>query len=261
MLLGLRPQTGNQPKPPMNYLKLPRLRPRWQVLVDFDGTIAPSDPTDRILERFADPTWLVVEAAWQSGRISSSVCMQRQVELLRATPEELDEEIAKVRLDPACPVFLEFCRQLDADVKIVSDGFDRVISTALEQADLTVPFFANRLVWLGGHRWQLTFPHWLGECRVGGANCKCSHAWHRCGPRVVMGDGRSDFCMAAAADHVIAKGALARNCLSLGRPHAEFADFDEATASLSVWLATTAHPPTRGQRAYPQAPQLPALER
>jgi 2-hydroxy-3-keto-5-methylthiopentenyl-1-phosphate phosphatase len=183
------------------------------------------------------------------------------VELLRVSPADLDAAIRHVRIDPAFAAFLKFCRRVDADVKIVSDGFDRVISAALEQADLTVPFFANGLVWLGGDRWRLTFPYWQGECRVGGANCKCSHACHRRGPRVVIGDGRSDFCMAAGADYVIAKGALARHCLSLGRPHATFADFDEATARLSVWLATTAHTPTRGQRADPQAPQLPALER
>jgi 2,3-diketo-5-methylthio-1-phosphopentane phosphatase len=234
---------------------------QWQVLVDFDGTIAPDDPTDRLLERFADPLWRVLERAWQSGQISSRECLQRQVELLRVSPAELDAAIRHVRIDPAFPAFLKSCRRAGADVKIVSDGFDRVISAALEQAELTVPFFANRLVWLGGDRWRLTFPHWQGECRVGGANCKCSHAWHGRGPRVVIGDGRSDFCMAAGADYVIAKGALARHCLSLGRPHATFADFEEATASLSAWLATTAHTPTRGQRAYPRAPQLPALER
>jgi 2,3-diketo-5-methylthio-1-phosphopentane phosphatase len=221
----------------MNYLKLPRLRPRWQVLVDFDGTIAPSDPTDRILERFADPTWLVVEAAWQSGRISSSVCMQRQVELLRATPEELDEEIAKVRLDPAFPVFLEFCRQLDADVKIVSDGFDRVIAAALRNAELEVPFFANRLEWQGGDRWRLTFPHWRDDCRVGGANCKCSHrARPTMRPLIVVGDGRSDMCMSERADYVIAKGTLARHCRSRGQEHATFTDFEDVTAHLAKWL-------------------------
>src|SRR6267378_3350450 len=102
-------------------------RARWQVLVDFDGTVAPDDPTDRLLERFADPLWRVIETAWQSGQISSRECMRRQVELLRVTPEELDEEIRGVRIDPGFPRFLAYCRRQGADVKIVSDGFDRVV--------------------------------------------------------------------------------------------------------------------------------------
>jgi 2-hydroxy-3-keto-5-methylthiopentenyl-1-phosphate phosphatase len=44
--------------------------------------------------------WRVVETAWQSGQISSRKCMQRQVELLRMSPEELDAAIRHVRIDP-----------------------------------------------------------------------------------------------------------------------------------------------------------------
>ena len=235
-------------------------RARWQILVDFDGTVAPDDPTDRLLERFADPMWRVVETAWQTGQISSRECMQRQVKLLRMLPEELDEAIRHVRIDPGFPAFLKFCRRIGADVKIVSDGFDRVIGAALEQADLTVPFFANRLEWQGGDRWRLTFPHWQRGCRVAGANCKCSHGLRARGARVVIGDGRSDFCMSAGADYVIAKGALARHCRSLGRSHTTFSVFDEVTAHLSGWLATTRLPPAKAARAYAQAPHLPMLE-
>ena len=72
----------------------------WHVLVDFDGTIAPDDPMDPLLERFADPAWWQVEAAWQGGEISSRECLARQVALLRATPEALDEQIQFVRIDP-----------------------------------------------------------------------------------------------------------------------------------------------------------------
>src|SRR5436190_7661275 len=108
----------------MSNRELSLSRARWQVLVDFDGTVAPDDPTDRLLERFADPLWRVVERAWQSGQISSRECMQRQVELLRVTPQALDEQIRGVRIDIGFAPFLKFCRRRGADVKIVSDGFD-----------------------------------------------------------------------------------------------------------------------------------------
>jgi carboxylesterase len=51
--------------------------------------------------------------------------------------------------------------------------------------------------------------------------------------------------MARRADYVIAKGALANYCRSRGQSHAVFANFREATAQLSAWLASKE---TRGGR-------------
>src|SRR5215470_7621000 len=100
------------------------------------------------------------------------------------------------------------------------------------------PLFANKLEWLGGDRWRLAFPHARSDCHVGGANCKCSHARRpRQWPRIVIGDGRSDFCMSAGADYVLAKGTLAEYCRSRGRAYALFANFNDVTARLSAWLA------------------------
>lgn len=215
------------------------LRPhaRCQALIDFDGTIAPDDPTDRLLERFADPAWREVEEAWQSGRISSRECMQRQVELLRARPEEIDAAIADVRIDPGFSEFLKFCWSRGVAAMVVSDGFDRVVRAVLAAAGLPIPFFANKLEWCGGDRWRLAFPHSQPKCLVGSANCKCSHGLARASQRIVaVGDGRSDFCMSTRADLVIAKGTLAGFCRSRGLPHRTFTDFHEATAHLADWL-------------------------
>src|SRR5215475_6000382 len=127
-----------------------------QVLVDFDGTIAPDDPTDQLFARFAGAEWRDIEEAWQSGAISSRECMARQVALLRTSPERLDREIRKVRIDPAFAPFLAFCRRHGADVKVVSDGFERVVSAVLRKANISVPIFANSLKWQGDDRWSLS---------------------------------------------------------------------------------------------------------
>ena len=210
----------------------------WQVLIDFDGTIAPDDPTDQLFERFADPYWRVLEDEWQSGRLSSRECMQRQVDLLRVSPRVLDEEINAIRIDQGFHAFVSFCRGCGAEVKIVSDGFDRVVRAALGNEDLNVPFFANKLIWAGKDRWRLAFPHMRTDCRVWAANCKCFHGQRPSNrPRVVIGDGRSDFCMSMTADFVIAKGSLAEFCRANGRRHATFGNFFDATAQLSAWLS------------------------
>jgi 2-hydroxy-3-keto-5-methylthiopentenyl-1-phosphate phosphatase len=205
------------------------------ALVDFDGTIAPDDPTDRLLERHAHPAWRDIEAEWQAGRISSRQCMQQQAALLRATPQQLDAAIRNIGIDPAFHAFLAFCQRRRVDVVIVSDGFDRVVRDVLKGAGLSLPFFANRLTWQGGDRWRLELPHVSDHCRSEAANCKCSHG-RRQGRRIVVGDGRSDFCMASGADYVIAKGALLDFCRGRALPHAAFSDFADVTACLTKWL-------------------------
>ena len=54
--------------------------------------------------------------------------------------------------------------------------------------------------------------------------------------RIVVGDGRSDFCVAGRADLVLAKGALLDHCRAANMPHLAFADFDEASLQLAGWL-------------------------
>jgi len=222
-------------------------RATCRVLVDFDGTVAPDDPTDRLFERFADPSWRDIEDAWQAGRISSRECMRRQVALLRATPDELDDAIRNVRVDPGFRRFLRFCSRQGMGVSIVSDGPDRLVRAVLQRERLAVPFFANRLEWRGGDRWHLAYPYARRDCRVSGANCKCSHgARPRNGRCIVIGDGRSDFCMSAHADFVIAKGTLADFCRSRGLPHGAFDNFDHVTAHVCKWLESSladARPP------------------
>ena len=67
-----------------------------RVFVDFDGTISLEDTTDVILERFADPEWRTVEAEWLAARIGSRECLARQIDLVRASREDLQTVIDEV---------------------------------------------------------------------------------------------------------------------------------------------------------------------
>ena len=128
------------------------------VYVDFDGTIAPSEPTDALFDKFADPAWRQIEKDWQEGRASSRDCMERQVALLRATPERIDRFLARVEMDPMFPAFVRLCRRHGARVVVVSDGLDRVVGHVLRAAGLELPYFANWLVWKGGEPLEPAVP-------------------------------------------------------------------------------------------------------
>lgn len=213
-------------------------RVKCHVLVDFDGTIAPVDTTDLLLERFADPAWEAVEADWKAGRIGSRECLVRQIDLVRATPEAIDCLIGDIAIDRDFPRFVDVCRSQGHDVTVVSDGLDRTVASVLARHGLDLPYRANRLEWVGGDRWRLGFPHARHDCRALSGNCKCQFAGSAPGiARIVIGDGRSDFCVAGEADLVLAKGALVEHCRATGIGHIAFRSFAEAIPLLTGWVA------------------------
>ena len=214
-----------------------------RVFVDFDGTISVGDTTDRILERFADPSWLAVEADWVAGRIGSRECLARQIDLVRASPAALDAFAAESAIDRHFAGFVALCAAHRVPVTIVSDGLDRIATAMLARADLHLPIMANHLEWRGGDRWRLAFPHAREDCRSTAGHCKCATlAVDPDGLRVLVGDGRSDFCAAATADLVIAKGALADYCGKHAIPFEPFTDFAGAIMVLARWLAALGRP-------------------
>jgi 2-hydroxy-3-keto-5-methylthiopentenyl-1-phosphate phosphatase len=212
-------------------------RLKCRVLVDFDGTIATVDTTDLLLERFAEPGWLAIEDEWKAGRIGSRECMIRQIDLVKATPDQYDDFVSSIEIDPGFSDFVAACEKRDVDVLVVSDGLDRTVGTVLKRAGFDLPFRANQLRTVGADRWRLTFPHARGDCQVLSGNCKCQFADAARGSvRVVVGDGRSDFCVSGRADLVLAKGALADHCRNSNLPHFAFTRFEEATDAFGRWL-------------------------
>ncbi|RFB75559.1 HAD-IB family phosphatase [Methylovirgula sp. 4M-Z18] len=200
-------------------------------VVDFDGTITREDATDLLLERFAAPAWLDIERAWVTGRIGSRECLARQVALLTASPAELDGAIDELKVDAGFGTFVTAAREIDASVEIISDGLDRSIDRTLSRLKVKVPRKANRLVQAGATSWRLEFPNADSGCRAGSGVCKCVAARH-IRPVILIGDGRSDFCLAEEASFVFAKGKLRGHCEREGIPYRAFETFAEVTAAM-----------------------------
>ncbi|MBF9235276.1 MtnX-like HAD-IB family phosphatase [Microvirga alba] len=207
------------------------------VYIDFDGTISLTDTTDLLLQHFAAPEWQEIEAAWERGEIGSQECMIRQISLLNVSPNELDCWLETIPLDPAFSSFVRFCEQLGFPVTIVSDGLDRTIKTALRRLGLTLPVVANHLEWLGETKWKLGFPFAREGCRSLAGHCKCSSMAETHGRRVLIGDGRSDFCAAERADIVFAKGKLLAHCRATGLQHLPYATFSDLQPTFMRWIA------------------------
>jgi len=208
------------------------------VFVDFDGTLAPGDPTDTLLDRFADKSWLQLEAEFKAGRMTSRECMARQIDLIRATPEAYDALVGSMTIDPHFKAFADVCDRHGIPMTIVSDGPDRSIEILLRKSGLDLPYFANKLEFVGGDRWKLAFPHARPDCTTVSGNCKCQFTDRfPAATQIMIGDGRSDFCVSRRVDLVLAKGALAKHCEAHRLAHHKIVDFRDAARLMKSWLA------------------------
>jgi 2-hydroxy-3-keto-5-methylthiopentenyl-1-phosphate phosphatase len=232
-----------------------------RVLVDFDGTIVPGDVTDHIMASFAGPQWLELEAKFQAGNLGARACMSAQVDLIRATPDDIARAVNERDADPDFPEFVAACRSQGISVTVVSDGFDVAIKTMLQRYKLDLPFTANQLAWLGGDRWRLDFPNRSTTCRTEAGNCKCNHLAPTGLRTVVIGDGRSDFCVASRADFVLSKARLTDHCRAAGIRHWAIDGFTDVMASFDGWIAEARGTPHRNTRlsAGPRRPSTTPL--
>jgi 2-hydroxy-3-keto-5-methylthiopentenyl-1-phosphate phosphatase len=183
-----------------------------RVLCDFDGTISVADTTDAIFDRFA-PSWRTIETLWEAGEIGSAECMRRQIELMDVSAEELDEALDELEIDPTFPAFVQFCDAAKIELEVVSDGVDYFIRRILKYAALThLPVRANHLIRRGARRYSLSHPYQAEDCATRAGTCKCTHAptGRVPGYTILIGDGRSDFCVSHKADAVFAKKSLLR---------------------------------------------------
>lgn len=205
----------------------------WRVTLDFDGTITQSDTVDAIHEAFALPAWREIEALWAIGTIGSADCMSRQAALLRVEPADLDAFLDKVAVDWGLTGMLRACARAGAPVAVVSDGYDRAARRVLTRMGAGhLPIHANRLTPIGGDRWRLSSPHRAEGCAAG--TCKCAQAAGAAQPlTVLIGDGRSDRCLARRADLVFAKSGLADWCRAERIAHIPIQRLDEVTPHLA----------------------------
>jgi 2,3-diketo-5-methylthio-1-phosphopentane phosphatase len=214
----------------------------WSVLCDFDGTISAGDVTDLLLEAFGGPGWREAEAEWLAGRIGSRACMQRQIACLDASVDELDAVIDGIGIDDDFADFAEAALMRGWELSIVSDGLDYAIRRILRRRRLPdLPVYANHLAQDGPRGWRLDFPYADAACAPASGLCKCAIARRAraAGRKVLLiGDGRSDFCVATRADLVFAKGRLATHCIANRLPHVPISGFADALRLMPALAAS-----------------------
>jgi len=224
-----------------------------EIVCDFDGTVARPDTIDQILEALADPAWRSIEERWERGEIDSRECMARQIPLIRggwrAIARFLDE---RVSLDPSFAPFAAWCAARDLSLRIGSEGIEQVIRHLLGRDRVAVhAIWASRLRVARDGALALDFSHASGRTHCGAALCKCELFPRSPGRsiRLLVGDGRSDFCAAEHADVVFARAALLEHCRTKGIRAIAFESFETVRAfverHVSLPVSTVEEPAAR----------------
>jgi 2-hydroxy-3-keto-5-methylthiopentenyl-1-phosphate phosphatase len=220
--------------------------PGWNILCDFDGTIAVEDVIDSLLDRFGRPGWEILERDWRAGVIGSAVCMAGQVALLDMSRADLDRHLDGLHIDHGFAAFVKATIEYGIPMEIVSDGLDHAIHAILANHGIdSLPTVANHLNQVDTRAWNLTSPYSAAGCRSG--TCKCARAEvakARGGKTLLIGDGASDFCAADRVDFVFAKNRLIEHCRAAGIPYVPIASFDEAIELLPALIDGTLLPQT-----------------
>ncbi|HEX9020125.1 MAG TPA: MtnX-like HAD-IB family phosphatase, partial [Nitrospirota bacterium] len=206
--------------------------------IDFDGTVTDADIIDTVLQRFADPAWQEVETQWERGLIGSRQCLETQMSLVDSSLAGLLDYIDEFAIDESFRDFIALLAERQIPYAIISDGFRVFIERLLATAGLKrLPVYANEL------REENTglktlFPYSRPDCDA--ANCKCDVVARLSGERpvILIGDGRSDFCIARKANHVFTKNTLTGHCRANSIPHTPFDSFSEITAFLKAQSRT-----------------------
>jgi 2,3-diketo-5-methylthio-1-phosphopentane phosphatase len=221
--------------------------PKAILFLDFDGTITCRDAVDVILETYADPKWLALEADWRAGRIGSRDCLQAQMSLVRATRSQLDALLDSIPVDHGLINLFALCAAEKIPAHIISDGFDycvnRILGRALNGQRSYIKSVCASHLDISAHPWRTKFPYFQQSCGHGCATCKPAVMRllnPSTAPAIFVGDGLSDRFAVESADLVFAKKELAGYCRANSIAHIDYKALNDVAQHLEHWLTTRA---------------------
>ncbi|NOX37365.1 MAG: MtnX-like HAD-IB family phosphatase [Calditrichaeota bacterium] len=199
------------------------------VFVDFDGTITHQDTLDYLLDTFAPPHWREIEDQVTAGVLEEKRALQMEFDLLRVSLETAIQTIQHLPIDPQFPRFVQYCRQNNMALQILSGGVDYFIRAILRRNGLEeVPFHSNS-VKVVNDRWKIVparTPRIRNQCN----HCKTywiTRARNEGFLTVYIGDGNTDRCPATATHISFAKDQLAEYLRQIGHPFLPYRNFQD----------------------------------
>lgn len=211
---------------------------RTLILCDFDGTVSLKDTVNRLIRsHLTDPHWRYHVKRYLRGNTGSKGVYEAVAPMMRMNKDDLERFVSEhAELDPHFPEFLEWAREKQIDVKIVSDGFDATIKTLFSKHGIDgIEIYANSLNFADDDRVEIANPHANPNCGVCGT-CKLSllKTFRDSYDKIILiGDGESDRHAAHEADMVLALKDLFIYCARNDIPAIYLKSFQEAATLLT----------------------------
>ena len=209
---------------------------RWAVFVDFDGTITDRDTFDVLVPIFATKAvWDETERGLDDGTLTIRDALARQAAFVRGGHAEIAALLRReVRVDPSFAPFARACVAAGVALTIVSSGVESIIRDRLAEIGLAdLPVVANAVV-PNPAGWEMRFR----DAAENGTDktALVAAAIARGARTIFIGDGRSDYEAARAADIRFAKIGLPleRHLTERGIAFEPFATFADVEATLAA---------------------------
>lgn len=188
-----------------------------KLFVDFDGTITIKDVGENIFRQFGDMKKVnrIVDGINNSEYEGKEGWFRLFDSLNDVTEKQMEEYVLSIEIDQSFKELVEFARENDIEMVILSDGFDFYIDKIMEREGLSdIKYYSNRMFFNEEGKIEVDFPYPDEEC-IDCANCKRNKVLEHSGEdeiSIYIGNGHSDKCPAQFCDFIFAKDSLLRYC-------------------------------------------------
>jgi 2-hydroxy-3-keto-5-methylthiopentenyl-1-phosphate phosphatase len=210
---------------------------KLKIFCDFDGTLTKNDVWVNSLGKFikAQDKFNVICDLFNNLQITAKQCLTRELALVENFDfKKFNGYLDNEELDDYAKRFLDYCKENNFDVFIISEGLDYYIHYILKKEDLDLKVYCNKLLTETGPGGKIMsvkceFPYsdenceWCGMSKRNILISNTNDFENEIS--VFIGDGTSDSCIANYADIVFAKKSLASYCWKNNITYFEYTNF------------------------------------
>ena len=169
----------------------------FKIFVDFDGTISKQDIGEEIFRKFGNPEKVekIIEKLLSDQITAKESWLSLCEAVENLNKNELDEFINSMEIDETFSRFVDYCKDNEMELFVISDGFNYYIDRVFERENLKdLKYYSNKLTIDSNNKLVPSFPYLDHNC-TSSANCKRNHIINNSGEdeyTIFIGDGNSD---------------------------------------------------------------------
>lgn len=209
----------------------------FKIFVDFDGTISKQDIGEAIFRKFGNPEKVenIIDKLLSDKITAKESWLSLCESVENLNKNELNKFIDSIEIDETFNSFVNYCKDNEMELFVISDGFNYYIDRVFERENLKdLKYYSNKLVIDSNNKLVPSFPYLDHNC-TSSANCKRNHIINHSGEdeyTIFIGDGNSDKYTVQFCDFIFAKDDLLKYCEIERITYFPFNNFNDVTAKI-----------------------------